>query len=135
MARAQAKSVSRHFHPFHLIPVVMATAALPSHIIGKMTKQGGLCVRVVVFKFPSRLPQIRGENSIVARSIWLRLLHEVATASFGGKHQIGDVESLPPFGMWREEAHATTSMTRRAEMRTLSRRFLNRRNCSSQDWS
>src|SRR5882672_11120592 len=62
MARAQAKSVSRHFHPFHLIPVVMATAALPSHIIGKMTKQGGLRVRVVVFKFSSRLPQIRDEN-------------------------------------------------------------------------
>src|SRR5260370_37872815 len=62
MARAQAKSVSRHFHPFHLIPVVMAAAALPSHIIGKMTKQGGLRVRVVVFEFPSRLAPIREEN-------------------------------------------------------------------------
>jgi len=27
-----------------------------------MTKQGGLRVRVVVFKVPSRLPQIRDEN-------------------------------------------------------------------------
>ncbi|HMI14615.1 MAG TPA: hypothetical protein VK567_24115, partial [Bradyrhizobium sp.] len=41
---------------------VMAAAALPSHIIGKMTKQDGLRLRVVVFKFPSRLPQIREEN-------------------------------------------------------------------------
>jgi hypothetical protein len=40
----------------------MAAAALPSHIIGKMTKQGGHRARVVVFKFASRLPQIRGEN-------------------------------------------------------------------------
>ena len=63
----------------------------------------------------------------MARSIRLRLLHEFATASFGGKRQIGDVESLPLSGMWREQAHETKPMTRRAEMRTLSRRFLNRR--------
>jgi hypothetical protein len=40
----------------------MAAAALPSHIIGKMTKQGGLRARVVVYKFSPRLSQIREEN-------------------------------------------------------------------------
>ncbi len=67
----------------------------------------------------------------MARPIRLRLLHDLATASLGGKHQIGDVKSLPPSEMWREEAHETKPMTRRAEMRTLSRRFLNRRTAAA----
>jgi hypothetical protein len=40
MARAQAKSVSRHFRPFRLIQFVTAIAPLPSLIMGKMILQG-----------------------------------------------------------------------------------------------
>jgi len=111
----------------------MAAAALPSHIIGKMTKQGGLRVRVVVFKFPSRLPQIREEN------FHRDQINPVAPASrsrnsvFGGKHQIGDVKSLPPSEMWREEAHETKPMTRRAENANVVASVLKSKNRSSQD--
>jgi hypothetical protein len=96
-----------------------------------MTKQGGLRVRVVVYKFSSRLSQIKEEN------LHRGQLNPVAPASrtrdsvCWGKQQIGDVESLPPSGMWREEAHETKPMMRRAEMRTLSRRFLNRRTAAA----
>ena len=44
------------------VPVAMAVAALPRHIIGKMTKQGGPASSVAVRKFSSRLSRIREEN-------------------------------------------------------------------------
>ena len=75
--------------------------------------------------------ELEKKTSIKARSIWLRLLHEIATASFWGKRQIGDVESLSLSEMWRQQAHETKPMTRRAEMQTLSRRFLNRRTAAA----
>src|SRR5882724_2468089 len=121
MARAQAKSVSRHFHPFHLIPVVTAAAALPSHIIGKMTKQGGLRVRVVVFKFPSRLPQIREENFHRGQINLVAPTSRTRNSVFWGQTSDRRRRVLAS-EMWREEAHETKPMTRRAEMRTLSRR-------------
>jgi hypothetical protein len=71
--------------------------------------------------------KLEKKTRIAARSIRLRLLHEHTTTSFEGKHQIGDVESLPLSEMWREGAHETKPMMRRAEMRRLSRRLLNRR--------
>src|SRR5258705_11850749 len=113
MVRAQVKNVSRHFHPFHLIPVVMAAAALPSHIIGKMTKQGGLRVRVVVYKFSSRLSQIKEENSHRCQINPVAPTSRTRDSVCWGTHQISDVEPLPPSGMWREEAHETKPMTRR----------------------
>jgi hypothetical protein len=109
----------------------MAAAALPSHIIGKMTKQGGLRLRVVVYEFSSRLPQIREENFHRGQLDLVAPASRTRDSVCWGKQQIGDVESLPPSGMWREEAHETKQMTRRAEMRTLSRRFLNRRTAAA----
>ena len=105
----------------------MAAAALPSHIIGKMTKQGGLRVRVVVYKFSPRLSQIREENFHRGQ------INPVAPASrtrdsvFWGQASDWRRRVLSLSEMWREEARETKPMTRRAEMRTLSRRFLNRR--------
>jgi hypothetical protein len=88
----------------------MAAAALPSHIIGKMTKPGGLRVRVVVFKFPSRLPQIRDENFHRGQQSGCACFTNTQQRFLGGKRQIGDVGSLPLSEMWREEAHATKLM-------------------------
>jgi hypothetical protein len=85
----------------------MAAAALPSHIISKMTKQGGHQARVVVFKFSSRLPQIRGENFHHGQINLVAPASRTRNSIFWAKHQIGDVEFLPPSGMWREEAHET----------------------------
>src|SRR6267142_725738 len=51
----------------------MAVAALPRHIIGKMTKQGGLASSVIVRKFSSRLSRIREENFHCLK----RLRHEI----------------------------------------------------------
>ena len=109
----------------------MAAAALPSHIIGKMTKQGGLRLRVVVYEFSSRLPQIREENFHRGQLDLVAPASRTRDSVCWGKQQIGDVESLPPSGMWREEAHETKPMMRRAEMRTLSRRFLYRRTAAA----
>jgi hypothetical protein len=51
----------------------MAVAALPRHIIGKMTKQGGLASSVADQKFSSRLSRIREENFHYLK----RLRHEI----------------------------------------------------------
>jgi hypothetical protein len=110
----------------------MAAAALPSHIIGKMTKQGGLRVRVVVFKFPSRLPQIREENFHRGQINPVAPTSRSRNSVFGGKHQIGDVKFLPPSEMWREEAHETKPMTRRGNANVVAS-VLKSKNCSSQD--
>jgi type IV secretory pathway VirB3-like protein len=124
MARAQVKNVSRHFHPYHLIPVVMAAAALPSHIIGKMTKQGGLRVRVVVYKFSPRLSQIREENFHRGQINPVAPTSRARDSVFWGQASDWRRRVLSLSEMWREEVHETKPMTRRAEMRTLSRRFL-----------
>src|SRR6266852_664991 len=56
----------------HLTPVAMAVAALPRHIIGKMTKQGGLASSVAVRKFSSRLSRIREENFHYLKRLGMR---------------------------------------------------------------
>jgi hypothetical protein len=92
-----------------------------------MTKQGGLRARVVVYKFSPRLSQIREE--IFHRDQINPVAPTSRTRDSVFWRQASDwrrrVLSLSE--MWREEVHETKPMTRRAEMRTLSRRFLNRR--------